>query len=124
MSFSSHFWATGSPKLAAPGRRQWPIHCGTNILQRPEWSRKNTPLEFVWVLARRLGLGLAGVGKGNPPQKLKNEVVSAPTHLTGLEWCVEALCKCTRKMLSETMCLEILLSFFFIYFYHLPKFRV
>ena len=57
----------------------------------------NTPLEFIWVLARRLGLDVAGMGKGNPPQRLKNEIVSAATHLTGLEWCDEALCECTRK---------------------------
>ena len=49
------------------------------------------------MLARRLGLGLTGMGKGNPPQKLKTEMVSARTHLTGLELCVEALCKCTRN---------------------------
>ena len=74
-------------KMAAPGRTQWLVHCGTNILQKPEWSRKNTPLEFVSVLARRLGLGQAGVGKGNPPQRLRTEIVSAPIHSTGMEGC-------------------------------------
>ena len=69
---------------------------GTNILQRPEWSRKNTPIEYVWVFTRRLGPGLAGVGKVNPPQKLKTKIVSAPIHSTGMEWCGKALCKCTQ----------------------------
>ena len=69
------------------------------------------------MLVRRLGPGLAGVGTGNPPQRLKNEIVSAPTHLTGLEWCVEALCKCTRKMLSENNMRSTTLRFYYYYFF-------
>ena len=107
MGFSSHFQARVSPKLAVPVRRQWSTHCGTRVLQRLGWSRETPPWKFVWVLAWRLELGLARVGKGSPPQILKTEIVSASKHLTGLEWCVEALCKCTQRMQkrrSEKIC--------------------
>ena len=83
------------------------------------------------MLARRLGLGLACVGKGKLPQRLKTEIMSDPTHLTGIEWCVEALCKCTQtnakraernNMQSTT--LGFYFHFFCIYFYRFLKFRV
>ena len=96
------------------GKRLAKIGCPREeTVVKPLWDQspaevgmvpRKTPLEFVWVLARRLGRGLAGVGKGNPPQRLIIEIVSAPTRLMGLEWCVETLCKCTKKMLSETIC--------------------
>ena len=66
MEFSSHFWARGSLKLAVPGRGQSSTHCGTRVLQRLGLSRETPPLEFVWVLARRLRLVLAGLRKEIP----------------------------------------------------------
>ena len=76
------------------------------------------------MLVRRLGLGLAGVGKGNPPQKLKTEMVSAPTHLTGLEWCVEGLCKCTRKNAERNNVRSTTLRFYYYYYYFSSTFII
>ena len=76
------------------------MECGTNILEKPKWSCKTFLLSLSGFFGRRPWPGLAGVVKQNPPQRPTTEIVSTPPHVTTMEWCLEALCKCVWMLVT------------------------